>query len=539
MRTTTSGSSTLAACLLSALSQASIANAALYDSVIQTNYGGVQGYPAFNSTPSQNLSNWQAITVWKGIPFAATTGGQNRWKAPQPASAWNGTLDGKDYGNVCPSSSSSPEYTIDEDCLNLNIWSAANSTDAKLPVVMWSYPAYSTAADDLFDGAGMADKGVVYVNYNYRTGTFGWLAHPDLNTERYALNGHNSSGNYGMLDQFAALKWISDNIAAFGGDPEHITVMGQSAGSAATQHIVNSPLTKGLIVGAIIESGVREPHDPLVSSIAENYRTLDFAVTQGVSYLASKNVSTIAQARQLAMSDLIENQFSFGGSDSSTSWTFTATLDYYAMPDTYYNTLVKGLANDVPLITGNTRDESGATWGLNLTVAEYLADLNTSYNATYAQKFLAQYPAGNDSQAAASYNMQWTDRSMVGTWLWARLWRTGGAKSPIYTYMWDHAPPNQTQGAYHESEINYVLNNLYGTDDPWTDEDYEIATAMNDYWVNFIKTGDPNGAGLADWDVTDDNPVTQELGDGWGPMPIATCGQLALFQEWLNTQPVW
>lgn len=201
---------------------ASTTRAALYSQVISTNYGNIQGYPAFNSTPAANLSNWKDITVFKGIPFAADTSGNNRFRAPQPASPWNSTLDARNYGDICPSGGSG--YTISENCLNLNVWTAANSTDAKLPVVMWSYPAGGSAADSMFDGAGMADKGVVFVNYNYRTGAFGWMAHPELNPEVELATGHNVSGNWGMLDQFAAVKWIHENIASFGGDPEHITV---------------------------------------------------------------------------------------------------------------------------------------------------------------------------------------------------------------------------------------------------------------------------------------------------------------------------
>lgn len=189
------------------------ANAALYGKTISTKYGEVVGYPAFNSTPTVNLSNWVDITVWKGIPFAASTAGENRWRAPQPAEPWNTTLQAREYGPVCPDATTNDNYTFSEDCLNLNIWSAAKSSDAKLPVVMWSYPGLSTARDALFDGAGMADKEIVFVNYNYRAGAFGWMAHPQLSQEVFAETGHNSSGNWGMLDQFAALKWIHENIA--------------------------------------------------------------------------------------------------------------------------------------------------------------------------------------------------------------------------------------------------------------------------------------------------------------------------------------
>ncbi|GAQ40589.1 hypothetical protein AtubIFM55763_007415 [Aspergillus tubingensis] len=504
------------------------ANAALYDTVIETKYGKLQGYPAFTSEPSGNLSHWKDITTWKNIPFAATTAGKNRWRAPQSPSSWNGTRDAKSFGNVCPGATSGPgsdEYTIDEDCLNLNVWSPANSTDAKLPVVMWSYPAESTAADALFDGGGMADQGIVFVNYNYRSGAFGWLAHKQLSEEFYAVTGSNSSGNWAMLDQFAALKWISENIESFGGDPQRITVMGQSAGSAATQHILNSGLTKGLIVGAIIESGVRDPHDPMCTTVAENYITLDAALANGEEFLADFNVTTIDELRELSMEE-IEN--------SGTSLDFTAVLDYYAMPDTYINTLVKGLAQDVPVITGNTKDESGATYGLNITVEEFLAEMNETFTEPWLSKFIDAYGGNTSSAVSGGYNAQWTDRSKVGTWMWANLWATAKT-SPVYTYFWDHAPPGQDQGAYHESEINYVLNNLYGTDKPWTSTDYVIARKMNTYWANFIKSGNPNGNSLVNWPATTSNATVQWVGNGWGQIPVTSEEKVELFEDWFET----
>lgn len=521
-----------AACLV-ALAGLPFTQAALYGSTIQTDSGMVQGYPAFNSTPTGNLTKWQDITVWKGIPFAASTAGQNRFNPPQPAQSWNTTLDASSFGDVCPGAamgpSNSTSTTTSEDCLNLNIWSAANTSDAKLPVVMWSYPAGGSAADALFDGAGMADAGVIFVNYNYRSGSFGWLATPELSAERLAVVGKNSSGNWGMLDQFAALKWIKSNIAAFGGDPDHITVMGQSAGSAATYHIVNSPLTQGDIVGAIIESGVRDPRDPLATSLAENYLTQDAANAIGVEYMTSLNVSTIEEMRALPMEDLVTQ---FMG-----KWDFTATLDHYALPCTYLESLINGSANNVPILTGNTRDESGATYGLNISLATYLSDINSTYNGTFAADFLALYPANDSVTASAAENAQYTDRSKVGTYLWSQLWAISSSQ-PVYTYLWDHAPPGQDRGAYHESEINYVLNNLYGTDLPWTAEDYAIAQKMNGYWVNFIKSGNPNGDGLEPWEPANVTElVVQQVGDGWGSIPLASPAQVLLFEEWFETLP--
>ncbi|KAJ5724726.1 alpha/beta-hydrolase [Penicillium malachiteum] len=449
------------------LASASPTSSPLYNSVIETKYG-------------------KDITVWKGIPFAADTAGENRFRHPQKASSWNTTLDAKSFGNVCPSTTSDTNLTISEDCLNLNIWSPAKSTGAKLPVVMWSYPAESTAADALFDGGGMADMGIIF--------------------EVYKATGHNSSGNWGMLDQMEAVKWIHENIADFGGDPNHITVMGQSAGSAATYHILNSPLTKGLVKHAIIESGVRDPHDPLCASLAEGYKTQDYVMTQGLNYTAAKNVSTIAELRQLPMSDLED--------DVLDGWSFGATLDYYAMPAKYVVSLKEGAANNIPVLTGNEKDESGAEKQTNITVAEYLVDLEDTYTTgNWSQRFLELYPVDTDKRVDGAYNSIWTDRSKVGTWMWTQLWAQSSNKD-VYTYFWDHAPPGQDQGAYHESEISYVLNNLYGTDKPWTAKDYEIAAKMNGYWSNFIKNGNPNGDGLVHWSPNTDDALVQHVGNG-------------------------
>ncbi len=408
---------------------------------------------------------------------------------------------------------------------------------AKLPVVMWSYPAGSTARDDLFTGGGMAADDIVFVNYNYRTGSFGWLSHPELSQERLEANGHNSSGNYGMLDQFAALKWIRANIASFGGDPNHITVMGQSAGSAATYHIVNSPLTKGDIVGAIIESGVRDPHDPQLPQYAEGYLTLEDSLAQGVKFLAYLNVTTIEEARQLPYADLITSLSLFG---SKSGWNFEAVLDYYAMPDTYLNTLLKGAANQVPIITGNAHDENGVTIGLNISLSAYMAYLNTTYNATFPDQFLELYSANDSTTASNAENTQILDRSVVATWLWAQLWKEAST-TPVWNYLWDHAPPGQNRGAYHESEINYVLNNLYGTDKPWISTDYAIARTMNSYWSNFIKYGNPNGVGLACWPAATEstNRSVQRLDNAFEQIPIAEPARIKLQEDWFASLPAY
>lgn len=518
------------------LLQVSSVLGALYDSTIETQYGSLQGYPAFSSDPGNNISDWQSISVWKNIPFAASTGGANRWRPPQPAASWSDVRDAKEYGDVCPSvlpvDPTAYNYTVSEDCLNLNIWSPANATDAKLPVVLWSTPAYSTARMPLFDGGGMASQGIVFVNYNRRDGAFGYLAHPEMTAEMTNEIGVNASGNWAVLDQFAALQWVYDNIEAFGGDPEQITAAGQSAGSAATYHMVNSPIVKGLIKRAIVESGVRDPYDPLCSTLAENYITMDAAYSVSEAYLESVNVSSVDELRDVSMETLVN----LGGS-------FHVVLDYYAVPHKYIESLSKPAPNDVPFITGNTKDESGAAADTNVTVAEYYASLVTQYGADFAERFFELYPANTTEQASQAYNAHYRDTSRVSSWLFAGKWNKV-ASAPFYTYLWDHAPPGQDQGAYHMSEINYVLNNLYLTDSPWEAEDYAIASKMNGYWANFVKTGDPNKGDsyrgsetLANWQVaTADRNVTQNVGDSWGEVPIASAAQIQLIEDFFATQ---
>lgn len=378
----------------------------------------------------------------------------------------------------------------------------------------------------------MADKNIVFVNFNRRDGPGGWLVTPELTEERYAAIGVNSSGNYGMLDQFAALDWIRTNIASFGGDPDHITVMGQSAGSAATYHILNSALTKGKFVGAIIQSGVRDPHDPLATSLAEGYQTMEVAQNYSLGWMLDNAGCTDIACMRAANFSVMNS----GSNPGSTGPSFKPTLDYYAMPDTYLNTLKLGLAEDVPILTGNTRDESGATYGLNITLATYLSDLNTTYAGDFPDRFLAAYAANDSATASAAENAQFTDRSKVGTRDWADLWYAN-ATSPVWTYLWDHAPPGQSGGAAHMTEIQYTQNNLYNVYyGQWQADDYVIADKMSGYWGNFIKYGNPNGDGLVAWEENNTtSTVTQQVGDGWGPIPIADPEQIELFEDWFAT----
>lgn len=204
------------------------------------------------------------------------------------------------------------------------------------------------------------------------------------------------------------------------------------------------------------------------------------------------------------------------------------------MPGTYAETLREGAANQVPIIACNIKDECGATYGLNISLATYRADLNATYSGQWVDRFYSAYPADN-STAGGAYNSQFTDRSKVGTYFWTEKWYQA-SKQPIWTYIWDHAPPSQNQGAYHESEINYVLNNLYDTTDKaWTAEDFAIARTMNQYWVNFIKYGNPNGQGLVEWPVTGSEATVQRLGNAFEQVKVASEEKVELFRAWFAT----
>ncbi|OJD32179.1 carboxylesterase [Diplodia corticola] len=527
------------------LAYTSAASAYLYNTTINTQYGAVQGIPALNATCCSYLDGWESVTVWKGIPFAANTGGANRWKAPQPRDAWNGTLVADSFGSACPAGTApygGADTVYDEDCLNLNIWSSANSTAEKRPVMIWSYPAGANGAWSMFDGGGMALQDIVVVTYNYRTGPYGWLALPEL----YEESGNVTTGNYGILDQVAALKWVHENIADFGGDPDRITTVGQSAGSAAVYHTVNSPLAKGLIVGAIAESGIRDPRDPASTSLAEGYNNMSTSIALSKELMGYLNVSTLAELRQVSAYDINANS----GFTSFSNW--RGTLDGYALPMTYMEQLQRGPANDVPLITGNTKDESGAGYGTNTTVAQWTETLTETYG-DLASDFAAAYPATNGTEASMNTNLLARDISLVGSWNFANYWAQSAA-SPMYTYYWDHAPPGQTRGAYHMSEITYIFNNLYGTDLPWEAVDYDIAATLNAYWANFIKTQNPNTGGsstngsLAYWAPSSSESRTtfhlaparpanaNGLPYGYEQVPVATDERVELLLEYFNSR---
>ncbi|KAL2012187.1 hypothetical protein VTN00DRAFT_4905 [Thermoascus crustaceus] len=506
------------------------------------------------------------VTVYKGIPFAAPPTGSNRWKAPSAPQSWSGVLNTTSFGPQCAQSYSSAgifstgKNVTSEDCLYLNVWTptyddTADLASKKLPVYVWIYGGrFEGGSGDVktYDGSGLAVKDIIVVTINYRLGAFGFLAHPDLSAE----SGHNSSGNYGILDQQFALKWVRDNIANFGGNPDQVTVGGQSAGSASALDMMYSPLSKGLINGVISESGARGPHDPITGSVATSYRTKAAAEAYGVKFLKKLNVSSIEELRNNVSTETL---IDYGnGSDTIFEGTvfenvtaafmeppiWRPVVDGYVLPYGYGESLRLDDHADVPILTGGNKDESGAAPNTDITASTYTATYPAMFG-NLSNQFLQLYPANNDSQASESSNELFRDISRVGLWRWAVDWVAGGAKSKVYTYYWTRAPAeNRDQGAYHGSELWYAFNNIPYSDYSnvtWSTEDYEIERKMSSYWANFIKTGDPNGDGLPYFPpTTSSSRQIMWLGNSWGAGPLSeSSARVSFIERWFATQKEW
>ncbi|KAJ5609574.1 carboxylesterase [Penicillium herquei] len=526
---------------------AAVAEAQLWDQVIDTHLGPVKGYKYFNESTLETYFNRSEsnVTAYLGIPFAADTGYQNRWKPPQAREPWTETFDASYWGYACPSKSNS---NVSEDCLNLNIWTNAGTADAKLPVMLWNQGSDETSDNTWWYGGGMALKDVILVSFNRRDDAFGYLAHPDLNAEGLAATGHNTSGNYGVLDQLEVLKWIQKNIANFGGDPDRVVVAGQSFGSSQTYHAVNSPLFTGYFHGAISESGIRWPNDPMLAGLATSYNNMSAALFHGVNYTTFHNASSIAEMREKSMDDLlIGSQDRVNGTwiwwvtalSAQYPLIFKPVLDDYVLPEKYIMSLENGPANDVPVITGNTKDESGASPTNDYTLEEYKYYCTLKYGDLADRYFKLYSSHNNRTLANQAWNAAARDMSLVGSWAYGTDWYKA-ATADFYTYYWVHAPPGQDQGAFHQSEIMYALNALYANVDtyPFTSIDYEIQEKMSSYWANFAKTLNPNKGGsyhgsgkLPKWTPNDANgtEVVIELGGTFEDVPIAPSNEYVEF----------
>jgi para-nitrobenzyl esterase len=435
------------------------------------------------------------VTAYKGIPFAAPPVGDLRWKAPQPAKHWDGVRKCDAFSAspmqakpvpfmVYTSEFLIPESPISEDCLYLNIWTNAKTKTDKKAVFVWIYGGgFSSggAACPIYDGEAMAKKGIIFVSINYRVGVFGFLAHPELTRE---ANGK-ASGNYGLLDQVAALKWVKRNIAAFGGDPDNVTIGGQSAGSMSVNSLVASPLTKGLFKGAIAESGSMLVKNPVLAS-----NKLQTAEAQGSKLAEKAGAKTLAEMRALPAEEVMKK---FQGR-------FAPIVDGYVLPESIAAIFAADKQNHVALITGWNHDEFG---GPTKSKEDFKKQAKEQYGAD-ADKFLKYFPAETDEQAIESQVKLSRDQVFaVSGFKWAGI-QSKYANSPVYMYNFNRKVPAEGDmkkyGAFHTAEVPYMMDNLkFLNNRPFEPADHALAKLMADYWVNFIKTGNPNGNGLPAW----------------------------------------
>jgi len=469
------------------------------------------------------------VRAFKGIPFAAPPVGDLRWRAPQPAAAWKGTLDATQFSAICPQHLHTPgsisyfypgPQTISEDCLYLNVWTPARSAGDKLPVMVWIFGGgfdHGSAMEKYYWGDDLAHKGAVVVTFNYRVGALGFLALPELTKE----SGHGASGNYGLMDQIAALQWVQRNIAAFGGDPGNVTIFGQSAGAASDSALLVSPLAKGLFVRGIAESG----------GFGAPLRKLADAETAGVAYSKAVGATNLADLRKLTPDQLMAGP-PVGG----------PIVDGYLIPDDPAAVYRAHKQNDVGIIIGSTANEAGLS-KITVTAAAAQANAQKNYGAD-AAAYLALYPADTDAQAIASAYQVAAERTAANERAFARAHNASG-NTPVYLYRWDHAPPvpadanfvegpNSQFGAYHASELLYVFDDLHLRDWPWTDVDRRLADQISQYWFNFAATGNSNGAGLPVWPAFDaQHQVLMNFADAPEAIPVPRAAAL----DFLDAHP--
>ncbi len=430
------------------------------------------------------------VRVFKGIPFAAPPVADLRWRAPKPAANWDSVRNADKFSATCMQrrpGNPGGDRAMSEDCLYLNVYTAARSSKDKRSVMVWIHGgALTSGAGSLYDGEALAKKGVVVVTVNYRLGLFGFFANPELTKE----SDRNASGNYGLLDQIAALEWVQKNIAAFGGDPKRVTIFGESAGSWSVNYLVATPLARGLFHRAIGESG---------AEFAPARKLADMEQA-GVKFGESVGASSLAALRSKSADDLMKTGFQTA-----------ANVDGWLLPQDVYTIFAEGKQNDVPVMIGSNADE-GTMFTPATVKAVSFRETATRRFGPDAEAFLKLYPFTNDEEAWAAQAASMRDQ--IFGWemrTWARM-QTKTGKSKVYLYFFSRVPPgqNRAKGAYHGSEIAYVFGNLEvapfavsgnGQPRPWQDVDHKLADAMSSYWVNFATTGDPNGKGLLKWPV--------------------------------------
>jgi para-nitrobenzyl esterase len=468
------------------------------------------------------------VAVYKAIPFAAPPVGQLRWRPPAPPAAWSGVRAETKFAPLCMQHGGSnamlglASWPMSEDCLYLNVWAPAGAKG--LPVMVWIHGGSFTSggtAIPLYSGARLARKGVVVVTIAYRLGAFGFLASPELTAE----NGGHGSGDYGLMDQVAALRWVKRNIAAFGGDPARVTMFGESAGSMSVAMLAASPAAHGLFARAIAESG--SAMGPMRWDETRGGAVVPLSVAEARGGAFLKGLGGLAAARAIAAETVEEAK--------GDPW---PDADGTVLPDNPQDLYEHGRYNATPILIGTNADE-GALFVPSVKLADYQGRVRAAYGP-WADKLLAAYPATDDASALRSGRDLFRDVAFAGpTWTWAREAARGG-RAPVYLYQFDQAPPWPPLpvfagwGAVHGAEIAYVFGAMdAGSFLKWRDEDKALSETMSSYWVNFARTGDPNGPGLPKWPAfTTAAPMEMRLDPRPAPGPVVNEARLRILDQY-------
>lgn len=490
----------------------------------------------------------EGITTYWAIPFAEAPVGELRWKAPVPKKAWTGVRACTEPAGMPPQQTRSwpgaPAPKVTEDCLYLNIQTPAKTVGEKLPVLVWIHGGgFITGDANSNNGIHFARKGIVYVSLSYRTGALGFLSLPELSAE----NPRHISGNYGLLDMIEGLKWVKENIAAFGGDPAKVTIMGESAGAIAVSMLCASPLAKGLFRGAISESGGSFCPVDAVRVDNNGIRDVQGSEQYGLDWMKRVGVASLAQLRETPWETLVSDEQSGGVGG------FWPTVDGYVLPDDQYKMYEAGDYNDVNVLIGTNSDE-GSMFVRPTQVAKYQADIKAEYGP-FAERMLQLYPASSDQETFAALSDIFRETAFAWpTWAWAVLQQKTG-KGKVYLYYFDQFQENggmfggpggpggqrpKPRGAGHASELSYVFGSSWGR--PFEGADKAVSDAMNEYWANFVKTGDPNGSGLDTWPVYQDGRKSvMFFKNGTSLIETPNKPQLELMEEyfaWKRQQPI-